>query len=83
METVFKSDAPIIKVNLEYEYALQALSADPESTLNQDQYSKFQIQMDELSGWDINSKARTILSKLGIETFDKKMGELSGGQKNG
>ena len=37
--------------------------------------------MDDLSGWDINSKARTILSKLGIETFDKKMGELSGGQK--
>ncbi len=81
METVFKSDAPIIKVNLEYEYALQALSADPESTLNQEQYSKFQIEMDDLSGWDINSKARTILSKLGIETFDKKMGELSGGQK--
>ena len=26
METVFKSDAPIIKVNLEYEHALQALS---------------------------------------------------------
>ncbi len=81
METVFKSDAPIIKVNLEYEYALQALSADPESTLNQEQYSKFQNEMDDLSGWDINSKARTILSKLGIETFDKKMGELSGGQK--
>ena len=81
METVFMSDAPIIKVNLEYEYALQALSADPGSTFNQDQYSKFQNQMDDLSGWDINSKARTILSKLGIETFDKKMGELSGGQK--
>ncbi|KAA0965898.1 ABC-F family ATP-binding cassette domain-containing protein [Sporosarcina sp. ANT_H38] len=81
METVFKSDAPIIKVNLEYEYALQALSANPESTLNQERYSKFQIEMDDLSGWDINSKARTILSKLGIETFDKKMGELSGGQK--
>jgi len=81
METVFMSDAPIIKVNLEYENALQALSANPESTLNQDEYSKFQNQMDDLSGWDINSKARTILSKLGIETFDKKMSELSGGQK--
>ena len=56
METVFMSDAPIIKVNLEYEYALQALSADPESTLNQEQYSKFQIEMDDLSGWDITQK---------------------------
>ncbi|MFJ7935892.1 ABC-F family ATP-binding cassette domain-containing protein [Sporosarcina sp. NPDC096371] len=81
METVFMSDAPIIKVNLEYEHALQALSTDPESTYNQEQYSKFQNLMDDLSGWDINSKARTILSKLGIETFDNKIGELSGGQK--
>ncbi|CAM3050342.1 ABC-F family ATP-binding cassette domain-containing protein [Filibacter tadaridae] len=81
METVFMSDAPIIKVNLEYEHALQALSADPESTVNQDLYSKYQNEMDDQSGWDINSKARTILSKLGIETFDKKMGELSGGQR--
>ncbi|MBE1554716.1 ABC-F family ATP-binding cassette domain-containing protein [Sporosarcina limicola] len=81
METVFMSDAPIIKVNLEYEHALQALMADPESTVNQDLYSKFQNEMDDQSAWDINSKARTILSKLGIETFDKKMSELSGGQK--
>ena len=81
METVFMSDAPIIKVNLQYEHALQALSADPESTKNQDTYAKYQNEMDDLNGWDINSKARTILTKLGIQTFDKKMSELSGGQK--
>ena len=57
METVFKSDAPIIKVNLEYEYALQALMADPESTLNQEQYSKFQIEMDDLSGMGYKFKS--------------------------
>ena len=37
--------------------------------------------MDGMSGWDLNSKARTILTRLGIDTFDKKMGELSGGQQ--
>ncbi len=81
METVFMSDASIIKTNLEYELALKELSAEPESTVNQERYAKYQNDMDNLNGWDINSKARTILTKLGIDTFDKKMSELSGGQK--
>jgi ATP-binding cassette subfamily F protein uup len=81
LETVFMSDAPVIKLNLDYEHALQALSANPESTANQDQYSKVQNEMDDHSAWDINAKARMILTRLGIETFDKKMKELSGGQR--
>ncbi|MCZ2258277.1 ABC-F family ATP-binding cassette domain-containing protein [Sporosarcina sp. G11-34] len=81
METVFNSDAPIIRINLEYENALDALSENSESTANQDRYAEAQNNMDAQNGWDLNAKARTILSKLGIETFDKKMSELSGGQQ--
>ncbi|MHA6260844.1 ABC-F family ATP-binding cassette domain-containing protein [Sporosarcina sp. CAU 1771] len=81
METVFNSDAPIIRINLEYENALDALSVDAESTATQDRYSQAMNNMDDYNAWDLNAKARTILSKLGIETFDKKMGELSGGQQ--
>ncbi|WP_438318770.1 ABC-F family ATP-binding cassette domain-containing protein [Sporosarcina sp. FA9] len=81
METVFRSDAPIIQINLEYEHALEALSANPESTANQDRYGVAQNNMDGQNAWDINTKARTILSRLGIETFDKKMSDLSGGQQ--
>lgn len=81
METVFMSDAPIIRMNLEYENALQALTTDPESEENQAQFAKIQNDMDTMSGWDLNAKARTILTRLGIDTFDKKMGELSGGQQ--
>lgn len=81
METVFMSDAPIIQLNLDYEYALQALTENPESSENQNQFAKLQNEMDAQSAWDLNAKARTILTKLGIDTFDKKMGELSGGQQ--
>lgn len=81
METVFMSDAPIIRMNLEYEHALQALTVNPESEENQAQFAKIQNDMDTQSGWDLNAKARTILTRLGIDTFDKKMGELSGGQQ--
>jgi len=81
METVFMSDAPIIKINLDYENALIALTANPESTENQDNYATMQNRMDDNAAWDLNSQARTILTKLGIETFDKLMSDLSGGQQ--
>lgn len=80
MEAVFQSDAAIIKLNLNYEHALQALTENPDSEENQSRFANYQTQMDEQNAWDINTQARMILSKLGIETFDKKMDELSGGQ---
>ncbi|MGG0668044.1 ABC-F family ATP-binding cassette domain-containing protein [Lederbergia citrisecunda] len=81
METVFMSDAPIIKLNLEYEYALAALSLDSSSIENQERFTRLQNEMDARLAWDLNTKARMVLTKLGIDTFDKKMGKLSGGQQ--
>ncbi|WP_432355716.1 ABC-F family ATP-binding cassette domain-containing protein [Sporosarcina sp. A2] len=81
MEAVFQSDAPIIRLNLNYEHALQALTENPDSEENQSRFSTYQIQMDEQNAWDVNTQARMILSKLGIETFEKKIAELSGGQR--
>lgn len=81
LETMFMSNSPIIRLNLDYEHALQALTTAPELIENQERFAKIQNEMDATSGWDLNSKARTILTRLGIDTFDKKMGELSGGQQ--
>ena len=81
METVFMSDAPIIKLNLEYEHALAALSINSSSPENQERFTRVQNEMDAKSAWDLNTKARMVLTKLGIASFDKKIGELSGGQQ--
>ncbi|HLR11090.1 MAG TPA: ABC-F family ATP-binding cassette domain-containing protein [Sporosarcina sp.] len=81
LETVFESDAPIIQLNLSYEHAVQALTNDPTNVDHQKRFEQIQNEMDRTDGWDLNAKARTILTKLGITTFDKKMGELSGGQQ--
>lgn len=81
METVFTSDAPILQLNLEYEHALTELTNNPASIAFQENFSRLQNEMDAKSAWDVNTKARMILTKLGIDTFDKKMGELSGGQQ--
>lgn len=81
LEAVFESDAPIIQLNLSYEYAVQALTNDPMNKDYQKRFEQIQNEMDRTGGWDLNAKARTILTKLGITTFDKKVGELSGGQQ--
>lgn len=81
METVFESDAPIVHINLQYEHAVQALAQHSDSPHYQEQFVKAQNAMDVHDAWDLNAKARTILSKLGIPSFDVKMGTLSGGQQ--
>lgn len=37
--------------------------------------------MDEEQAWDVNALAKTALTKLGIEMFDKEVLTLSGGQQ--
>lgn len=37
--------------------------------------------MDQAEAWEANANAKTILTKLGITAFDKKVHELSGGQR--
>ncbi|WP_040286399.1 ABC-F family ATP-binding cassette domain-containing protein [Sporosarcina koreensis] len=81
MEAVFQSTAPVIQLNLNYEHALRSLTDQPESQELQDRFAALQLEMDHQNAWDVNTQARTILTKLGIDTFDKRMGELSGGQQ--
>ena len=37
--------------------------------------------MDALNLWDLESSAKTVLTKLGIKDFNQKVKELSGGQR--
>ena len=47
----------------------------------QEKLFDLQKEMDALNGWDVSTNAKTILTKLGIEDFNHKIGDLSGGQK--
>jgi ATP-binding cassette subfamily F protein uup len=38
-------------------------------------------RIDEVDAWDLETKAKLILTKLGIEDFDAKIGDLSGGYR--
>lgn len=74
IEQVFNGEAEIMKLIRAYENALEDQS--PSNNL-----VKLTHKMDEMNAWNIESEAKTILTKLGIEDFKQKIGTMSGGQK--
>lgn len=73
LETIFASENSNTLAIKEYELALN--SGDDNRIANA-------IEMvDTLKAWDYETKVKQILGKLGIEDFDKLVGNLSGGQK--
>ncbi|WP_066061231.1 ABC-F family ATP-binding cassette domain-containing protein [Neobacillus soli] len=81
LEQVFHGEAPILKLMREYENTLLKLNVSPNDALVQEELFQLQKQMDALNAWDASTNAKSILMKLGIEDFTKKVGEMSGGQK--
>jgi ATP-binding cassette subfamily F protein uup len=80
LQAVFSGDSPVLQINRQYEDALEKLTIDSASEANQNLYMDIQQKMDEYNAWDINAMAKTALSRLGIDMFDRKVNELSGGQ---
>ncbi|MFP5107823.1 ABC-F family ATP-binding cassette domain-containing protein [Neobacillus sp. C211] len=81
LEQVFHGDAPILKLMRAYEKTLLELNLSPNDTKVQEDLFELQKQMDALNAWDASTNAKSILMKLGIEEFTKRISELSGGQK--
>ncbi len=73
-QTIFNSDNEILKVIELYENALK----DPDNT---NAYQKAFDLMEHNHAWDFETQYKQILFKLKLEELDKKVGELSGGQK--
>jgi len=74
LDAVFSDSGPITQAVKTYEEAL--LKSDAQEELQ----DAFEL-MDNLQAWDYESRVKTILSTLGLERLDQKVGTLSGGQK--
>ncbi len=81
LEQIFKGSSEVMKVLREYESILHELSLDGENTTLQKSLISLQSKMDALNGWQLESEAKRILTKLGINNFNDKMKVLSGGQR--
>ncbi|KKO52805.1 ABC-F family ATP-binding cassette domain-containing protein [Paenibacillus sp. DMB20] len=81
LQQVFSGDLPEMKVVREYTETMELLELQPDSKPLQEKLLKLNQTMDALQAWQLESDAKTILSKLGIRSYDAKMGTLSGGQR--
>ncbi|MEK4147633.1 ABC-F family ATP-binding cassette domain-containing protein [Robertmurraya sp. FSL W8-0741] len=81
LDQVYAGESALLRVVKEYERALLDLERDPHHERNQARLYELQRKMDAVDGWDVSTNAKTILTKLGIVEFNKKIAELSGGQK--
>jgi ABC transport system ATP-binding/permease protein len=81
LEEVFRGSLPVMKSLRKYEIALERLQHEAQNQALQDQLIALSAKVDEADGWQLESEAKTILTKLGIENFSALMGTLSGGQR--
>lgn len=73
-QTIFAGDNEILKVISRYEKALE----NPDDA---DAYQKAFEEMERHQAWDFEHQYTQILFKLNLNELDKKVGDLSGGQK--
>lgn len=75
IEQVFKGSSTNLKVLRDYEDAINNPLTPKEEIIRLSQ------EMDAINGWELESEAKSILTKLGINKFDEIINNLSGGQK--
>ena len=73
-QTILASENPVLEVIKSYEKAI----LHPEQT---EQYQAAFDAMDAMDAWDFETRYTQILFKLKLENLNKKVGDLSGGQK--
>jgi ABC transport system ATP-binding/permease protein len=81
LQQIFKGNSPIMQLLREYETALEKLNKNPNNDVFQNSLMILSQRMDEMNAWQLESEAKTILTKLGITQFDTIIGTLSGGQR--
>lgn len=81
IEEIFKGDSKEIRLIRDYEDTLEKLQKNIDVEKNNDKLLRLQSEIDSLNLWDLESEAKIILSKLGINDYYAKIKTLSGGQK--
>ena len=78
LEAVFSEDIEVLRIVRDYEMAIHQATIHPEKGTD---ISPLLEKMDQHNAWDYESQVKQILGWLGIENFDQKIKELSGGQR--
>lgn len=79
LDVVFQGNNPLMQTVRDYEKALLQLSQENNAE-SQRQFTLAEEAMNKQDAWTADSEAKAILNKLGIDTLNKRISELSGGQ---
>jgi ABC transport system ATP-binding/permease protein len=81
LEQVFADSGTTAQLVKAYEEVSDALAHRPTDTALLGQLTSLTQQMDNAGAWDLEARAKIILTQLGITDFTAKMGQLSGGYR--
>jgi ABC transport system ATP-binding/permease protein len=81
LEQIFKGNSPAMQAIREYESTLEQVHLHPDNIAWQRKLIQLTQQMDETDAWTLESEAKNILTKLGIQDFAAQVNSLSGGQR--
>ena len=85
LEAAFAASDARMKLLLAYELACQELGSDGQAGLGDERrmnrVSELAHELEASGAWELETNARTVLSKLGMPDTAAKMGTLSGGQR--
>jgi ATP-binding cassette subfamily F protein uup len=82
LEAVLKSGDKVMALICEYELALEALDhAEGDQTALIEKVTHLSHELDVSGAWELESNAKAVLGKLGLNDLTAKMGTLSGGQR--
>lgn len=78
LEHILQGDTPLIRTVKEYENVSLRLAVENSREVH-DLYDRLLAEMDNLGCWELESRVNSLMTELGINNIQQKMGELSGG----
>jgi ATP-binding cassette subfamily F protein uup len=81
LETIFAASSGVMKLIRDYETACHDLAIDGSDAKLLERVSNLQHELEISGGWEIETNARNVLTRLGITDTSLKMKTLSGGQR--
>ena len=81
LDAVFAGDTPELKLLHDYEVANLALLSDPDNGKLQESFQSITEAMNQADAWQIEVKAKTVLTQLGLVNLNQRVGDCSGGEQ--
>lgn len=81
LDTVFAGDTPELNLLHDYEAANLALLSDPHNGKLQEAFQSITEAMNQADAWQIEVKAKTVLTQLGLVNLKQRVGDCSGGEQ--